>query len=222
MPLLRAAGHDVLAPTLTGLGERTHLASPDVTLSTHVLDVVNSLNWEDVHEAVLVGHSYGGLVITGAADRAPGRLRDLVYLDALVPRDGQSWRDVVPDRPRWAALDAEARARGQGWQMPPPGEAGLREWGLDDPRDLAWALARLTPHPLATSREPLLLVNRGREALGRTYVWASHKPSGDRFARFRAEARAPGSGWRYREVAAGHGALLTHPRAVAEVLLELA
>lgn len=219
---MRAAGHGVLAPTLTGLGERAHLASPDVTLSTHVLDVVNALNWEDLHDAVLVGHSYGGLVITGAADRTPGRLRHLVYVDALVPRNGQSWRDVVPDRAHWDAIDAEARERGQGWLMPPPGEAGVRAWGVDDPGDLAWTLARLTPHPLATSREPLLLVNPRRQTLGRTYIWAGHKPTGDRFARFRAEAGAPGSGWRYREVAAGHDAMLTRPRELAELLLELA
>jgi pimeloyl-ACP methyl ester carboxylesterase len=193
-----------------------------VTLSTHVFDVVNCLNWEDVHEAVLVGHSYGGLVIAGAADRAPGRLRDLVYVDALVPRDGQSWRDLVPDPAHWRRVDADARERGRGWLMPHPGEAGLRGWGVDDARDLAWALARLAPHPLATSREPLLLVERRAPSLGRTYVWAGHKPTGDRFARFRAEARAPGSGWRYRELAAGHDAMLTHPRALAELLLELA
>jgi len=212
----------VLAPTLTGLGDRSHLASPEVTLSTHVLDVVNALNWEDVHEAVLVGHSYSGLVITGAADRAPGRLRDLVYVDALVPRSGQSWRDVVPDPARWAAIDAEARERGDGWLMPPPGEAGLRGWGIDDGADIDWALARLTPHPLATSREPLLLVNPRPRALGRTYLWASHKPTGDRFAGFKAEASAAGSGWRYREVAAGHDAMLTAPEQIAELLLELA
>jgi pimeloyl-ACP methyl ester carboxylesterase len=212
----------VLVPTLTGLGERAHLASPDVGLSTHVLDVVNCLNWEDVHEAVLVGHSYGGLVITGAADRALGRLRHLVYVDALVPRDGQSWRSVVPDEARWAGLDREARERGGGWLLPHPGEAGLRGWGVDAPADLAWALARLTPQPLASSREPLMLVDRRRERPGRTYVWADYKPTGDRFARFRDEARAPGSGWRYREVAAGHDAMLTAPRAVAGLLLELA
>jgi pimeloyl-ACP methyl ester carboxylesterase len=212
----------VLVPTLTGLGERAHLATPDVTLSTHVLDVVNAMNWEDVHEAVLVGHSYGGLVITGAADRAMGRVRDLVYVDALVPRDGQSWRDVVPDPVRWEGIDREAREHGGGWLMPTPDERYLRGWGVDDPADVAWALERLTPHPLATSREPLLLLDPRRHSLGRTYVWAAYKPTGDRFARFRAEAMAPGSGWRYRALGAGHDAMLTAPGAVADLLLELA
>ena len=161
----------------------------------------------------------------------PDRLQ-IVVRDLHVPRKrldarpvgcrSQSWRDLVSDRAGWAEIDARARERGDGWLMPHPGEAGLRGWGVEDARDLAWALARLTPHPLATSREPLLLVDRRRESLRRTYVWASHKPTGDRFARFRAEARAPGSGWRYRELAAGHDAVLTHPCPVADLLLELA
>src|SRR5439155_20774408 len=123
---------------------------------THVLDVVNCLNWADRHGVVLVGHSYGGLVIAGAVERAPGRLRHLVYLDALVPRSGDTWRTVAPDPALWAARD-EVLAREGGFLIPHGGEADLRGWGVEEPALLGWVLARLTPHPAATSREPLFL-----------------------------------------------------------------
>jgi pimeloyl-ACP methyl ester carboxylesterase len=187
-----------------------------------VLDVVNTLNWEDAHDAILVGHSYGGLVIAGAAERTPARLGHLVYLDALVPADGDTWRSVAPDPPRWAAWDEAAARDGGGWLLQHPGEDGLRGWGVTDPADLAWAAPRLTPQPIGTSREPVRLGNPAAAALPRTYVWASYKPTGDRFARFREAARAPGSGWRYREVEGGHDAMVTHPREIADLLLELA
>ena len=124
---LRAAGHEAWAPTLTGMGERVHLhlASPEVGLDTHVLDVANVLGYEDLQDAVLVGHSYGGMVITGAAERAPGRLAHLVYLDALVPADGQAMVDFYPPAVR-AALDAAARAHGHGWRVPVGPEFGPR------------------------------------------------------------------------------------------------
>src|SRR5438132_4781326 len=99
IPMLRRKGHDVYAVTLTGLGERIHLASPEVDLETHIQDVVNVLFYEDLRDVVLVGHSYGGMVITGVADRAPERLRQLVYLDAAVPSDGQAIADLSgPER----------------------------------------------------------------------------------------------------------------------------
>jgi pimeloyl-ACP methyl ester carboxylesterase len=108
---LRAAGHEAWAPTLTGMGERVHLANPAVGLDTHVLDVVNVLNYEDLREVVLVGHSYGGVVITGVAERDPARLAHLVYLDALVPADGQAMVDFYPPAVR-AGLAAAARTHG--------------------------------------------------------------------------------------------------------------
>src|SRR5262245_14863398 len=94
-PLLRARGHEVFAPTLTGLGERSHLLTREIGLETHVADVVNAIRWEDLTDVVLCGHSYGGMVISGAADRMADRVRSLVYLDAFVPADGQSIFDFM-------------------------------------------------------------------------------------------------------------------------------
>ncbi|MGH7860970.1 MAG: alpha/beta fold hydrolase, partial [Candidatus Dormibacteraceae bacterium] len=118
VPLLREAGHDARAVTRTGLGERSHLASPDVDLDTHVQDVVNVLFYEDLREVVLVGHSYGGMVITGVADRCPERLSRLVYLDAAVPSDGMSISDQFGPERRQELID-RARREGDGWLLPP-------------------------------------------------------------------------------------------------------
>src|SRR4029450_13175141 len=118
-PILRKAGHDVFTPTLTGLGERAHLANPDIDLATHIQDVVSVLEFEDLKRVVLVGHSYGGMVITGVAERTAERLNHLVYLDAFVPRDGQSVADLVS--PELAASFEEGvRLSGDGWRIPPP------------------------------------------------------------------------------------------------------
>ncbi|HEY8741909.1 MAG TPA: alpha/beta hydrolase, partial [Chloroflexota bacterium] len=109
---IRAAGHELVATTLTGLGERVHLARPDINLDTHIQDVVNVLSYEDLQQAVLVGSSYGGMVITGVADRVPERLAHVVYVDAMVPRDGEAVADLFPERrEQWVAI---ARAQGDG------------------------------------------------------------------------------------------------------------
>src|SRR5262245_6986728 len=113
---LQAAGHEVYALTLTGLGERVHLATPEIDLVTHVRDVVNVLECEDLHDVVLLGHSYGGMVITGVADRAPERLARRVYFDAALPRDGECMYDLPP--PEVRASWERARQLGDGWRFP--------------------------------------------------------------------------------------------------------
>jgi pimeloyl-ACP methyl ester carboxylesterase len=117
-PMLRAAGHDVVTPALTGQGERAHLATPATDLDTHITDVAAVLHYEDLSD-VVVGHSYGGMVITGVADRVPERLAQLVYFDAEVPLDGEAELDLVPATER-AGYEEAARTRGDGWRVPPP------------------------------------------------------------------------------------------------------
>src|SRR5258705_7398602 len=117
-PLMQARGHDVGIPTYTGLGERAHLANREIGLQTHIADVLGTLEFEDLHDVVLVGHSYGGMVATGVADRARARVRRLVYLDAFVPRDGQSLLDLLPADVRERMREA-ARSAGDGWRGPP-------------------------------------------------------------------------------------------------------
>jgi len=211
-PLLRDAGHQVHTPTLTGLGEGAAPPTPTVDLDTHVSDVLELLASEDLTEVALVGHSYGGMVITAVADRAAGRLAHLVYLDAFVPQDGQCVLDLVT--PEVAALSREqARTVGDGWLVP---ALPLEFWGVTDAADVEWATPLMRPQPLGTLEQPLGLSGGGAASLPRTYIGTDH-PMLQRFAE---RARAEG-GWRSRHLATGHDAMITKPREVAAMLLEI-
>jgi pimeloyl-ACP methyl ester carboxylesterase len=202
---LQAAGRTVDAPTLTGLGERAHLAHPDVDLDTHIDDVTGVLEAKDLRQAVLVGKSYAGLVITGAADRVPERIAWLVYVDALVPRDGESMLDL--QGPRVAArMRAAVAERGAGWRLP----AGSA------------AEPRLTDQPFSTFTQPIRLSNPAAARVRRAYVRAAAQaPS--RHAELTAEMaqRARADGWPVWEVPAGHNLEQTAPEALAAILLGL-
>lgn len=214
VPLLREAGHDVYPVTLTGLGERSHLATPDVNLDTHIQDVVNVLFYEDLRDVILVGHSYGGMVITGAADRAPERLRQLVYLDASVPSDGQALADQFPDRGE--ELLARARAEGDGWKVP-PGPVPP-----DQPAEITeWATPLGTPQPVQTMLQPLRL-SRGETSLPRAYLYCTlgKVPGGTAEARARRIKNDPR--WRYFELQTGHNLHYTAPNETVAILLGLA
>ena len=152
VPLLRAAGHDVYATTATGLGDRVHLADPEIDLDIYITDVVNVLEYEDLHDVILVGHSFGGMIITGVAERVPERLAHLVYLDAAVPADGQNDYDSWGTPTKASALEYRA-----GVEAGTPGfdvvHAGVEEFirGMTkDPADAEWVLSKLTPQPIAT------------------------------------------------------------------------
>jgi pimeloyl-ACP methyl ester carboxylesterase len=215
-PLLRAAGHEVFTPSLTGLGERAHLTSPDIDLDTHIQDVVGLLEYEDLHDVTLVGHSYGGMVITGVADRLPERLAQLVYLDAEVPADGQSEYDLMP-APERAMYEASARDKGDGWRIPPPVPEALPD---DLEPDLRWALSRMVPQPVKTFTQPVRLTNPAAAKLLRTYILCTEGKEGAALPAYIERARSE-PGWRYRELAAGHGAHVTAPQALSKLLVEL-
>jgi pimeloyl-ACP methyl ester carboxylesterase len=215
-PLLRAAGHEVHTPTLTGLGERSHLLSPEVSLETHVADVANVLAYEDLTDVVLVGHSYGGLVITGVADRAPERVGHLVSLDAAIPRDGECLADSSPGVRRFA--EADMRLVDGVFLVLWPGPIAKALYGVVDPADLAWMEPRLTPHPYRTFTDPLVLRNEAAvAAIPRTIIncpgtLAVRPPETlDRW--FAAE--------RVWALDTGHDTMITAPAATAELLLRL-
>lgn len=214
-PLLRAAGHEVFTPALTGLGERAHLASPEVDLETHIQDVVAVLEYEDLDDVVLAGHSYGGVVITGAADRLVPRLAQLVYLDAEVPEDGQSEYDLVPPDER-RRYEEDARAKGDGWRIPPPVPEPLPP---DLDADVRWVLSRMVPQPVRTFDPPVRLINAAA-TVPRSYVFCTEGKGEGPAPSFVERARAE-PGWRYRELAAGHAAHVTAPAALADLLLAL-
>lgn len=215
--LLEAAGHEVFAPSLTGLGERSHLLSPDVGLETHITDVASLLHHWDLRDVVLVGHSYGGMVITGAADRATDRVGKLVYLDAANPRNGQSLVDVAGPtlelaRPYGTVVDGVELVL-----LPAEGAGAF--YGVTDPDDLAWMDERLTAQPWRCFEDELVLANE--EAL-----WALPQfhivCEGTLLTRDPAiiePARAEGRLW---TVDTGHDLMITEPAFVASALEEIA
>lgn len=211
-PLLRAAGHDVHAPSLTGLGDRAHLEDCGIDLETHIADIALLLEMEDIADAVLVGHSYAGMAITGAADRAAERIGRLVYLDAFVPGHGQSVLDFWPAEGR---ADIERRAAATGVIPPTP----LPAYGVTRAEDLAWAEPRIRPHPLATWSQPLAL-KHGETRLPRAYVRCTN-PARPIFEQFSHRYRGDPA-WTYREIDAGHDCMIADPHGTAELLLSLA
>jgi len=173
-PLLRQRGHTVYTPTLTGLGERVHLGSPDVNLHTHIEDIVNLLIYEDLHDVILVGWSYGGTVVTGVLDRVPERLAHVVYLDADVPRDGETGFDFFPEA-AVAAIEQQARETGDGWKAFAGSaseiEASFREW-IPDAEKRRWVAAKMASNaqPINTLRQPIRLSNPAADSVSRTFI----------------------------------------------------
>jgi pimeloyl-ACP methyl ester carboxylesterase len=222
-PLLRARGYDVHTPTFTGLGERAHLARPEIGLNVHIEDVANLLKYENLNGVVLVANSSGGMVITGVADQVPELIAHIVYLDAFVPQDGQSLLDLIPPDRR-PPMEALVQNEGQGWLLPrfapPPWERFVPEaWRVTDETDLRWVLPRLRPTPFGHFREPVHQKNTAAGKLPRTYIRCVQWPNAvfDRHAE--AARRTPG--WRYRELATSHLPYITHPREVADLLHEI-
>ncbi len=212
-PRLRAQAHEVWTPTLTGLAERSHLGSDAVNLTTHIDDVVSLIEFEDLHDVVLVGHSYGGCVVTGVAGRVVERIRHLVYLDAFVPNDGESLVKMVGPL-------GEAMVSGPDWRVavpPPP----LGDFGVTQPDDLAWLHSKMTPHPRGTLMEAVRLpVPLEQLALSRTYVLAA----GDTESLFQpVAARLRGMpAWNVTGLPTGHDMMLTMPQELTSLLLSLA
>ena len=215
-PMLRDAGHDVFTPSLTGLGERVHLASPQVDLSTHVTDVVNHVLYEDHRDFVLLGFSYGGAVVTGALDHIGDRVRHLVYLDAFVPAHGQSLVELNgAPRPRFPLTGL-----GLEWLVPPTPRS------FDDPAEAQFINARRVPQPMACFAEPIRLSKPLEEwPFTRTYIRATADESGavgpTAFERYAAHAASSPS-WTLHEIATNHVVPSNRPRELADILLGLA
>ena len=208
--ILTSAGHEVFTPSLTGIGERAHLASPQVGLSTHVDDLVNCVLYEDLTGIALLGFSYGGMVVTGALEHIADRVRALVFLDAFVPADGDSVFSLTGQA-------VPARFPGAAWQIPPA------ERVYDDPEEAAFAAPRRTPQPIRCFSEPVRLARPLEDfPFSRTYIRATADPrEAPAFAAAAARARES-SAWRYHEIATSHLVPHNRPRELADLLLELA
>jgi pimeloyl-ACP methyl ester carboxylesterase len=206
---LRIAGHEVFTPTLTGLGERAHLANPEINLDTHIQDIMGVIECEDLQQVILVGYSYGGMVITGVAERVPKRLSCLVYLDAYVPKNGQSLFDIQGPEATRMQINL-AREKGNGWGVP-----------------LVVNPPRWQPHPLKTGEQPLEVKNPAAVKIPRAYIHCTIRTKDSPMAPLmlgldRAAEEAKKQGWWYREISADHGVVFSKPKEVSELLLELA
>lgn len=210
-PLLRDAGHTLFTPSYTGLGERAHLARPDIDLDTHISDILGVLQYEDLRDVVLVGHSYGGMVATGVADRAEGRVARLLYLDAFAPQDGQCLFDLVGPETE-ARMRQGAAETGEGWRIPP------NPMPPDTPPDyLAWALQRRLPQPLRCFATRLTLSSRPLPPRG--YIYCRRIAPQDVFGQFARRART--EKWRYAEMEASHNPHITAPEALRDLLEDM-
>jgi pimeloyl-ACP methyl ester carboxylesterase len=207
-PLMAAAGHTFFTPTYTGLGERAHLAAPSNDLETHIQDVVGVIETEELRDIVLIGHSYGGMVATGVADRLRDRVAHLIYLDAFVPKDGQALVDFVS--PAQRERMRESVKAGDGWRVAPnPTPADT------SPEDLAWVARHRLPQSLRCFEQPLGL--QGGLSVPRSYIfclrYADHGP----FGQFAKEAKAD-KGWRFFEIDASHSPNVTAPELLVKTL----
>jgi len=208
---LQEQGHDVFTPTLTGVGERSHLLSRKVNLDTHISDVENLMRWEDLSEVVLCGHSYGGCVIGGVADHVPERIRALVYLDAFVLESGENLAQHVPE-PQYKQLLEGVQAIGDGWKVPPiPAEV----FNVNA-ADREWVNRQCTMQPLDTFEQRIQL-SGVRKISNITFVLANGFLEGSPFPPFYERAKA--QGWKTITVPCGHDVMLDLPDDLAEILV---
>jgi len=209
--ILRARGHTVITPTQTGLGERSHLLSKSITLDTFIDDMVNVVKWEDLADFVLVGHSFGGNAISGVADRMRERVRQLVYLDAIMLENGQSPFSMLPKEIVEARMKAAQESSG-GLSLPAPKASAF---GISDPQQAAWVEARLTPHPLSTFTSPLRLANKVGNGLPASYIVCTDPIYGPLQA---SRDWAKAAGLKMAEIKTGHDAMVTVPDRLADML----
>ena len=209
-PLMGALGHTLVTPTYTGIGERSHLAHAGINLDIHITDILKVLEFEDLRDVILIGHSYGGMVATGVADRAAGRIAQLVYLDAFVPLHGDSLLSLTPADNRSRVLDG-VRTQGDGWRIPanplPPDTS---------PEDVDWSMARRVMQPLKTWEQPIKLTG-AVNALPTSYIYCKKSGPGDVFRQFADRARVEAA-WAYFEMDASHNPHITVPQELAWLL----
>lgn len=205
-------GHLFITPTHTGLGERAHLSHRDVDLELHIADILGVLEFEDLTDVIMIGHSYGGMVATGVADRARERVTALIYVDAHVPRDGDSISSLTPER--FEGMKKLTKKTGEGWKMPP---TEMPDDTSDEDRE--WTKSRRMPQPIKTFEQPLKL-KHGTPTIPRTYIYCSRIRPGDHFRQYLERARK--EGWGVLEIDSSHNPHISMPDELTDILDEIA
>jgi pimeloyl-ACP methyl ester carboxylesterase len=210
--LLTAKGHKVYTPTLTGLGDRCHLMSGQITLDTHVADIVNLIKWEGLEDIVLVAHSYGGWPVSAVPEHVPGAIASIVFLDAFFPENGQKGLDLNSERSRKDVLAAVEK--GEVSRSPAPSESSTMS-----EKDRAWMVSKATPQPIGVGLTPIRLTGARERIAKKAYVRTAYANStfDAAYAKLGADAS-----WRMFRVASGHSLQVEIPERTAEILLEMA
>jgi pimeloyl-ACP methyl ester carboxylesterase len=210
IPLLTSHRHRVNTPTLTGLGERSHLVREDIDLSTHILDIIQVFEYEDLDDVILVGHSYGGMVIGGAAEKIPNRIKGLVYLDGYIPKDGKTAFDLVPgleDVYKTRSLSEQ----GKEWLVQPYDPT---VWGVTNTEDIAWMNRHLSPMPWHTHDQPIRINNPEARKIPKSYISCTEYKD----FHFMAQRAKLQLDWDYHELKTGHDAMIIAPNEFVQVL----
>jgi pimeloyl-ACP methyl ester carboxylesterase len=211
IPFLNGCDCEIHTPTLTGLGERSHLLYENINLSTHIKDIVQVFEYQNLHQVTLIGHSYGGMVIGGVAERMPDRIKSMIFLDAYIPQDGKSAFDLMPGL-RDVYQQRSLKDKGKGWLVL---SYTPEEFGVTIPEDASWMKSRLCPMPFHTHDEPLTLKNAKSRELPKTYI--TFTDFGD--SMFKSMGSEKADGWDHLELRRGHDAMITAPKELYELLI---
>ena len=212
--ILRSQGHRVFAPTLAGLAERAHMDARRINLTTHIDEIVELFEREDLREAVLCGHSYGGMVVGGVADQIPDRISNLVFLDAVVPEDGKCMNDYVFPGWRLAPVLIAVWLFGRGYKLTPPPPAGFFKVNK---ADRAMVSRRLTGHPFKTLSEKIRIGNNADRITNHTYIYAANWRNPQIAKQY--ELAKQRTDWKVFEVECGHDVMIDAPNELARILV---
>ena len=213
IPFLRKYNHEIYTPTLTGLGERSHLLNESINLSTHIEDIVQVFEYQDLYEVFLIGHSYGGIVISGVAEKIPDRIKSMIFLDAYIPHNGKSAFDLIPGL-RGIYDQRSLKEHGKEWLV---SSYTPEEFGVTNAGDITWMKSRLCPMPFHTHDEPLSIQEIKAKQLPKAYIVCTD--FGDSMVRSIGPKEV--NNWNYFELRRGHDSMITAPEELSRLFLKI-
>jgi pimeloyl-ACP methyl ester carboxylesterase len=215
IPFLKKNDSQIYTPTLTGLGERSHLLFENINLSTHIKDIIQVVEYQNLYDIVLIGHSYGGMVVGGIAERIPDRIKTVIFLDAYIPQDGKSAFDLIPGL-KEIYKQRSLKEKGKEWLVL---SYTPEEFGVTDPDDIAWIKSRLCPMPFHTHDEPLTIQNIKFKKIPKFYI--TFTDFGESMFKSIGSEKATSESWNYFELRRGHDAMITAPEELSKLLIDI-